>query len=90
MRVICGAWFAWVWCLHIGVKWDGADGLWCYMVQWMVDCVLEHMKDNWLKKKVKKRKSGFKKGKGKRKIWKNWGNLFLKKTGRELDSYVGI
>jgi hypothetical protein len=56
----------------------------------MVDCVLEHMKDNWLKKKVKKRKSGFKKGKGKRKIWKNWGNLFLKKTGRELDSYVGI
>jgi len=41
----------------------------------MVEYVLEHMKDNWLKKKEKKRKSGLKEGKGKRKNWKIWGNL---------------
>ncbi len=48
-----GTWFAWVWCLHTGVKWDRIDGLWCYMVHWMVECVLEHMKDSWPKKKEK-------------------------------------
>jgi hypothetical protein len=38
----------------------------------MVDCVLEHMKDNWLKKKKRKRKSRLKEAKGRRKKWKFW------------------
>jgi hypothetical protein len=56
----------------------------------MVDCVLEHMKDNWPKKKEKKRKSGLKEGKGRRKKWKSWGSSKENGIGKKLDSYARI
>ncbi len=51
------------------------------MVHWMVDTVLEHMEDNWPKKKEKKRKVVQKKEKGGEKNGK-FGEA-PKKKGRE-------